>query len=121
VVPASGVTESVSPIRLADREGLNASGSYESISSFTTGAGECSDSNGKCTLKLSVIRPIITKEGNVIPYLEYKIEMLGANRPLLDRFIRVASRGTAAGFRRDVEMKIPQSTAIQGLDVTVFN
>lgn len=93
----------------------------------TTAAGAGSCASVSCTLRLSTLRPLLTASGQVIPYLEYKLDFSNAQNPgpgpvdMPDRYVRIASQGDVYGFRRDVEKKVPQTTAVQGLDVTVFN
>ena len=107
------------------RDQNSATQQFATFSSQASGA-DCNGASARCTLRFSVLRPLMTASGQTIPYLEYKMDFTtagpsGVPVSVPDRFTLVQGRGTAFGFRRDIEKKVPQATAVQGLDVTVFN
>lgn len=91
-----------------------------SISTFGTFYGShCSNTTDKCTLKISVINDLILNNANStpIPYLEYRITWMD-NAPL--RYTQVKATWYSNGFKKDIDIKIPQQTVNEAFDFTVF-
>lgn len=125
--------------RFDQRDGRDNDAFSETLESFAgnyspspTAQPNCDNPANLCSLRLFGIRPIVTASGQTIPYLEYQIRFREANdctsvggnnvnHCLPDRFVKISSSGYSYGFRRDIVKKVPQATAVQGLDVTVFN
>jgi len=53
-----------------------------------------------------------------IPYLEYSIDTGGQNIPT--RFTNINAIGGAYGFRKNINVKVPQLTTDQAFDFAVF-
>lgn len=71
-----------------------------------------------CILKMSIINKLQLTNGKFIPYLEYLLDPHWAIIP--DRYTKINSSGKSYGFKKDLEVKIPQQTVNQALDFTVF-
>ncbi len=117
------VTATVSPV-LINLKGATDQDSNSAPLASKFGAAGLDCGHKKCTLRLSVVQPIVTSSGQTLPYLEYRIRPMqtsssGALTP--ERFLKIASQGYANGFKREIVEKIPQTTVTQGLDTTVFN
>lgn len=89
------------------------SSTFASFYSSYCGTGQ------ECTLKLSVINDLILDNSNrtPTPYIEYQITWAN-NIPL--RYTRIRSSGFSAGFKKDIDVKIPQQTVSEAFDFTVF-
>ena len=70
-----------------------------------------------CTLKLSMIRPILTADGVSLPFLEYKITF---NRPVPAQFMVLDATAYSYGFQRTKTVRIPQITTNTALDFAVL-
>jgi hypothetical protein len=82
-------------------------------------------SNGKCssfgcTMKLSLLRPILLANGKTIPFLEYKIDFSAYSAGIPDQFINLTTKGYSNGFLRTRTIQIPQITTNTALDFTVL-
>ena len=80
----------------------------------------CGSGSG-CVLKLSVIWPLkatASARWSLIPYLEYQINFWSASVPL--RFAQIESTGKSFGFRKDIQVAIPQLTVDEAFDFTVL-
>ena len=75
-----------------------------------------------CILKLSVVNPLETGNDKVFaPYLEWQVFTIWAwanSIPL--RYSQLESIGISNGFRKTIDISIPQETLIEALDFTVF-
>lgn len=70
-----------------------------------------------CKLKMSVINKLELTDWTRIPYLEWKIE--SSNEiPLRYRSINVVWK--SRGFRKDLNIKVPQQTVNEAFDFTIF-
>ena len=87
---------------------------------FTTFYNNCNALWEKCTLQLLVINDLILDNINntPVPYIEYKIEWARENMPL--RYTRISTSGYSNGFKKDLNIKIPQQTVNQATAITVF-
>jgi hypothetical protein len=70
-----------------------------------------------CKLKMSVISKLETTTSQSIPYLEWKIYAWW-NIPLRYRIINTTWK--SYGFRKDLNVKVPQQTVNEAFDFTVF-
>lgn len=82
--------------------------------------GNGSDCTGfKCTLKLSLIRPVPTGDaGRSMTFLEYKISGFPTNLP--SQYMDIHAEGYAYGFLRSRDIKFPQITTNTALDFAVL-
>ncbi len=82
--------------------------------------------NGKClsfwcTMKLSLLRPILLTWGKSIPFLEYKIDFTAWFPAWIpDQFINLSTKGYSNGFLRTRTIQIPQITTNTALDFTIL-
>lgn len=95
------------------RDGLTLSGSTEKFSDFYTRL--CISQ--KCTLKLSVINPLLLTTGESAPYLEYQANF---DVPIPLQMATIETQGYAGGFRKNITRFIQQMTTNEALDFTVF-
>lgn len=101
--------------------GVTNTGVYMSYRNFY-GAYGSACGNYKCTLKLSMLRPVSTDDNpNVkIPFLEYKIRLPITSPPLPQKFMKIEARGYAYGFMRSRTIELPQITTNNALDFAVL-
>ena len=72
-----------------------------------------------CSLKLSIIWNLVATTGNTsIPFLEYNIDFWWDLVPL--RFVQIESTGKSFGFRKDLNVRVPQLTVDEAFDFTVL-
>lgn len=83
-----------------------------------------SQNDNPCTLKLSIVNPLFMDNGlsaypnnTKIPYLEWQIEF---NKPVPLRYAWISANGKSYGFRKQLNIKIPQQTLVEAFDFTVF-
>jgi hypothetical protein len=100
---------------LDGKTGLTLSGSSYSLWDFY--AGKCVTPPIRCSLKLSIINPLILTTGQNAPYLEYQA-VFGAPIPLQTAVIE--TQGYAWGFRKNITRYMQQMTTNEALDFTVF-
>jgi hypothetical protein len=90
--------------------------SWGTFSQFYTQFG-CSILN-KCTLKLSVINPLLLSNWQIAPYLEYKIDFLWSTIP--NQYSKIESNWNAFWFKRTIKRNVEQLTSNEAMDFTVF-
>ncbi len=78
----------------------------------------CTGTNSWCVLKLSILNDLVLTNWNKIPYLEYRIDFGGQNVP--QRYTLIQASWKAYGFKKDLEVQVPQQTVNQAFDFTVF-
>ena len=78
---------------------------------------ECDEAAEECVLKISLIRDIISKNNEELPFLEYQIT---SSEAIPTREVRVQVRGKSFGFQRQLELSIPQQTTNTAFDFTIF-
>lgn len=94
---------------------MTISGSSSNLESFY--ASNCSASNA-CTLKLSLINPLMLQDGvTIAPYLEYQANF---NVPVPLQTAVVETQGYMGGFRKNITRFVQQMTTNEALDFTVF-
>lgn len=75
----------------------------------------------KCTLKLSIINPLISSVDNeTIPYLEYRIDMWTNTNLLPLQYAIIKTDGFSYGFKKSIRKEVRQTTINEALDFTVF-
>lgn len=76
--------------------------------------------NYKCTLKLSMIRDILTNDGvgKPVSFIEYKIT--GFNNSIPQEYMKIQANGYANGFLRTRILELPQITTNNALDFAVL-
>lgn len=76
--------------------------------------------NYKCTLKLSMIRDVLTNDGagKPVSFIEYKIT--GFNVSIPQEFMKIQATGYANGFLRTRTLELPQITTNNALDFAVL-
>lgn len=78
-----------------------------------------SDCTGfRCTLKLSLIRPVPLADGRSVTFLEYKIS--GFLSPIPSQYMDIHAEGYAYGFLRSRDIQFPQITTNTALDFAVL-
>lgn len=101
-------------VNLTGKNGLTLSGSAYTFDSFYT--TKCGTPNA-CTLKLSLINPLVLTTNEIAPYLEYQGTF---NVPIPLQTATVEAQGYAGGFRKNITRFIQQMTTNEALDFTVF-
>ena len=104
------------------RAGLTLSGTPMN---FSAGYGVAPGLNctvNKCTLKLSIIAPLLLSSpaNTSAPYLEYQITVAGGNPAIPLQYATISTQGYSAGFRKDITKSIRQLTTNEAADFTVF-
>ena len=100
----------------SNKSWLTLSGSPDNFSNFYT--SKCTSSDPKCTLKLSLINPLLLDDNiTIAPYLEYQATF-STSVPLQTAVIQ--TEGYAGGFRKNITRYIQQMTTNEALDFTVF-
>lgn len=90
-------------------------GSSESFRDFYE--DYCDEVTEECVLKISLIRDIISKNNEELPFLEYQIT---SSEAIPTREVRVKSTGVSFGFQRQLEFSLPQQTTSTAFDFTIF-
>ncbi len=98
------------------------SGSNMQVNTFYTDANYLWTSGGNCvnyacTLKLSMIRPVLTTDSISLPFLEYRIVF---DVPVPSQFMTLEATAYAYGFQRTRTIRIPQVTTNTALDFAVL-
>ena len=77
-------------------------------------------SGNNCILKISTLWNMFVNDVNTttIPYLEYYVDTWPFSIPT--RFTNINVSGKSFGFRKDINVKVPQLTTDQAFDFTVF-
>lgn len=78
--------------------------------------GNCAWFN--CTLKLSLIRPIVTSDGRTLTFLEYKITWFNTTIPT--QYMNLRAEWYSYWFLRTRDLKFPQITTNTALDFAVL-
>lgn len=104
-----------SNITLGTKMGLILSGSTYTFQNFYN--NNCQPDPKVCSLKLSLVNPLVLTTGESAPYLEYQARFDQAI-PLQTAVID--SQGYAGGFRKNITRFIQQMTTNEALDFTVF-
>lgn len=74
----------------------------------------------KCTLKLSIVNPLTASDNNeIIPYLEYKID-IWANVSLPLQYAIIKTDGFSYWFKKSIRREVRQTTINEAMDFTVF-
>lgn len=78
--------------------------------------------NSECTLRFAIVNPLLLNTGSTnravkIPYLEWQFRF-DNDVPL--RYANIESDGTSFGFKKQLEIKVPQQTIVEAFDFTVF-
>lgn len=91
------------------------SGSSQTFGSFYTAHCTVMD---KCTLKLSVVNPLLLTDNTTLaPYIEYQAHF---NAPVPLQTAVIETQGYIGGFRKNITRFIQQMTTNEALDFTVF-
>lgn len=102
-------------VSLTGKNGLTPSGSVYTFDSFYT--AKCGITNA-CTLKLSLINPLVLTTNEIAPYLEYQATF---NVPVPLQTATVEAQGYAGGFRKNITTRfMQQMTTNEAFDFTVF-
>lgn len=112
----------INNVTISTKQGKTNSGSSETFANFYQGGYmgvNGSDCTGyKCTLKLSLIRPIPLTSGRTISFLEYRIS--GFPSAIPSQYMTLHAEGYANGFLRTKEIQFPQITTNTALDFAVL-
>lgn len=106
-----------SVIVLNGRQWLTLSSSPYTFDGFYWAPGNKCTWSDICTLKLSLINPLLLTSGESAPYLEYQAHF-NVQIPLQTAVIE--TQGYAGGFRKNITRFIQQMTTNEALDFTVF-
>jgi hypothetical protein len=107
----------------ASFSGVSNTGSFVTITDFYTNT-DFLWTNGayctgfSCTLKLSMIRPVLLSDGRTLPFLEYRINFSGIHVPT--QYMTLESTAYAYKFLRTRTVRIPQITTNTALDFAVL-
>lgn len=74
----------------------------------------------KCTLKLSIINPLISTTWEEIPFLEYKISFNWTNPATPLQYAIINADGYSYWYKRSIRKEIRQLTTAEAFDFTVF-
>jgi len=75
----------------------------------------------KCTLKLTVINKLewqVWLQWWNLPYLEWKLDLWWNTIPL--RYTNIAASWKSFGFKKSLDIKVPQNTTIDAFNFTIF-
>ncbi len=103
--------------KINDKLWMDLTGTGRTFSSFYN--SNCEGTSSWCILKMSLVNNLLLTNGNRIPYLEYKIDFPSGNFVPL-RHTRIEASGHAYGYKKDLEVFIPQQTLNQAFDFTIF-
>lgn len=106
-----------SNINIWNQTGTPLSGSDETFSDYFRDVLDCDAVANDCTLKISVINPLLTSSNSIIPYLEYSIE---TSNPIPYPNPLMVSEGKSYGFTKSLEVFIPQQATSSAFDFTVL-
>lgn len=97
------------------KAGTTLSGSNFTFSNFYN--ANCGIGQPACTLKLSLINPLMLTNGESAPYLEYQAHF---STPIALQTAVIETQGYLNGFRKNITRFIQQMTTNEALDFTVF-
>jgi hypothetical protein len=109
---------------ISTRVGKSNSGSESSFGNFYDwwwfiGSNGAACLGYLCTLKLSILRPIVTTDSNrTIDFLEYRITFPGVVIP--SQYMNLRAEGYSYGFLRQRSFQFPQITTNTALDFAVL-
>jgi len=92
-------------------------GSDEVFSDYFRDVLDCDNPANTCTLKISVINPLISSNNSLVPYLEYSIQ---TSDPIPYPNPMMTSKGNSFGFSKTLEVFIPQEVTSSAFDFTVL-
>ena len=108
--------------QISMKNGKTNSGSDSTFKAFYdanyVGLNGSNCSGYKCTLKLSLIRPVKLSGGRTISFLEYRIS--GFPSAIPSQYMTLHAEGYANGFLRTKEIQFPQITTNTALDFAVL-
>ena len=111
--------DSCSAIDFSSKQWVDLDGSETSNERIENFYGiQCDTLSERCTLKLSVINTLETIAGTSVPYIEWYIDFGSKTVPL--RHAVVETQWRTYGFRKDLEVSVPQQTVSEAFDFTVF-
>jgi hypothetical protein len=111
----SNSSNTASTWKINSKDGLTLWWATQTFSSFYT--TNCQTKS--CILKMSIVNDLVLSTWNTkIPYLEYRINFGGQNVP--QRYTLIQASWKAYGFKKDLEVQVPQQTVNQAFDFTVF-
>lgn len=105
------------PISLETRPGLTLSGTNVSFKDFYWPPGNMCTGSNVCSLKLSLINPLLLTTGEKAPYLEYQAHL---NEAIPLQTAVIETEGYMGGFKKNITRFIQQMTTSEALDFTVF-
>ena len=101
--------------------GINLFGVTEDLNIFYN--DHC-DITEECSLKITVLSDLeLQTNGSVavdtrVPYIEWRADFWSDSVPL--RFSQISASGKSYGFKKDLNVSVPQQTVIEAFDFTVF-
>lgn len=107
-------------IQIWDREWRTIDWDVCSVKDFIDGSWACNSIYNiyDVTLKMSLVDQLILNNWKSIPYLEYKINFGGDSIP--GRYTQIETSGKSYGFRKNMDIKVPQQATNQAFDFAVF-
>ncbi len=105
-------------ISIWDREWRTIDWNTCSITNFTNNSCSWISNIYDVTLKMSLVDQLILDNGKSIPYLEYQIDFWSDSVP--GRYTQIETSGKSYGFRKNMDIKVPQQATNQAFDFAVF-
>lgn len=107
-------------ISIWSRNGTTIDGDVCNISQFINGTNNCTSIQNiyDVTLKMSLVDELILNTGKSIPYLEYQIDFWTDSVP--GRYTQIETSGKSYGFKKSMDIKVPQQSTNQAFDFAVF-
>lgn len=105
-------------ISIWDREWRTIDWNTCSITNFTSNSCSWIYNIYDVTLKMSLVDQLILENGKSIPYLEYQINFWSDTVPW--RYTQIETSGKSYGFKKSMDIKVPQQATNQAFDFAVF-
>ncbi len=105
-------------ISIWDREWRTIDWNTCSITNFTNNSCIWISNIYDVTLKMSLVDSLTLNTGAIIPYLEYQIDFWTHSVPW--RYTQIETSGKSYGFRKNMDIKVPQQATNQAFDFAVF-
>lgn len=132
---ASWTVNNIHYIRVSDIDGIGISIWWKeglTLDWISCNVNEFYNNNGSClwewitsdpVLKLSIVNKIQDTDGWMIPYLEYQIHFKNwwwSDVPVPGRYSQIDTAGKSYGYKKSMDIKVPQLSTNQAFDFAVF-
>jgi hypothetical protein len=136
VLNASGSTNNINYVRVNDintmtttpwtpwvlwwRDGLTLDWQSCEVQEFFSNSAPCAWvwTNTRPILKMSIVNKLEDTDGGIIPYLEYRIDFAWTSVPW--RYSQINTAGKSNGYKKTMDIKVPQTSTNQAFDFAVF-